>query len=58
MLPAFVGEFMQEQEINAEVDRKVAADMLVYRPHEFEERINLKDPFITTILKEGRVLYG
>jgi hypothetical protein len=58
LLPVIVGEFMQEQEINAEVDRKIAADMLVYRPHEFEERIKLKDSFITAILKEGRVVYG
>ena len=56
--PVFVGELMQEQEIKTEIDRKVAADMLIYRPHEFEERIKLKDPFITTIQKERRVLYG
>ena len=46
------------RELDELIDRKIAADMLVYRPHEFEERIKLKEPFITTILKEGRVLYG
>ncbi len=40
------------------IDRNMAADMLVYRPDEFEDRIRLGDPFIKSILKEGRVLYG
>jgi predicted nucleotidyltransferase len=40
------------------IERNIASDMLVYRPDEFEERIRLGDPFIKTILKEGRVLYG
>ena len=40
------------------IDRNIAADMLVYRPDEFEERIKLGDPFIEMILREGRVLYG
>ncbi len=40
------------------IDRNIAADMLVYRPDEFEDRIKLGDPFIKTILGEGRVLYG
>jgi len=40
------------------IDRNIASDMLVYRPDEFEERVKLGDPFIKTILREGRVLYG
>jgi predicted nucleotidyltransferase len=40
------------------IDRNIASDMLVYRPDELEERIKLGDPFIKTILREGRVLYG
>ena len=40
------------------IERNIACDLLVYRPDEFEERIKLGDPFIKTILKEGRVLYG
>lgn len=46
------------RELDELIDRSVAADMLVYRPDEFEDRIKLGDPFIKTILKEGRVLYG
>lgn len=46
------------RELDEIIDRNIAADMLVYRPDEFEKRIKLGDPFIKTILKEGRVLYG
>jgi hypothetical protein len=31
--------------------------MLVYRPDEFENRLRMGDPFLKTILREGRVLY-
>jgi predicted nucleotidyltransferase len=46
------------RELDQLVDREIAVDMIVYRPAELEERIRLGDPFITMILKEGRVLYG
>ena len=46
------------RELDEIIDRNIAADMLVYRPDEFEKRIELGDPFIKTILKEGRILYG
>ena len=46
------------RELDNLVDRNMAADMLVYRPDEFEDRIKLGDPFIKTILREGQVLYG
>ena len=46
------------RELDEMIDRSMAADMLVYRPEEFEERIKLGDPFIKTILQEGQVLYG
>lgn len=46
------------RELDTIIDRKIAADMIVYRSDEFEDRINLGDPFISTILSEGRVLYG
>lgn len=45
------------RELDSLIDRNIAADMLVYRPDELEERIKMGDPFIKTILKEGRVLY-
>ncbi len=46
------------RELDRLIDRNIAADMLVYRPDEFDERIKLGDPFIKTILREGRVIYG
>jgi uncharacterized protein len=46
------------RELDELIERNVAADMLVYRPDEFEDRIRLGDPFIKAILREGRVLYG
>jgi len=46
------------RELDGLIERNIAADMLVYRPDEFEDRVHLGDPFIKTILKEGRVLYG
>jgi predicted nucleotidyltransferase len=46
------------RELDELIYRNTAADMLVYSPDEFEERIKLGDPFIKTILREGQVLYG
>lgn len=46
------------RELDELIDRNMAADMLVYRLDEFEERIKLGDPFIKTIVQEGRILYG
>lgn len=46
------------RELDEIIERSIAADMLVYRPGEFEDRIKFGDPFIKTILKEGQVLYG
>jgi uncharacterized protein len=46
------------REIDRLIKRNVAADMLVYRPEEIKERLELGDPFIKKIFKEGKVLYG
>ena len=46
------------RELDDLIDRKMAVDILVYRPDELEQRLKLGDPFIKTILSEGRVLYG
>ena len=40
------------------IDRNMAADMLIYRQQEIDERLDLGDPFIITLLKEGQVLFG
>lgn len=46
------------RELDELIERNVAADILVYREDELEERIRLGDPFVKGILEEGRVLYG
>ncbi len=46
------------RELDDLIDRNIAVDILVYRPGEMENRIQLGDPFIKTILSEGQVLYG
>lgn len=45
-------------EVYGLVKKNIAADFIVYTPQEFAERLRLGDPFITSILSEGRVLYG
>ena len=46
------------REVDELIERDIAIDILIYKPHELENRIQLGDPFIKAILKEGRVLYG
>jgi len=36
---------------------KLATDFIVYTPAEVEQRIELGDPFVKSILNEGKVLY-
>lgn len=45
-------------EVYGLVKKNIAADFIIYTPEEFNERLRLGDPFITSILSEGRVLYG
>lgn len=45
------------REIRRLIEKNIAADFLIYRPEEFDERLKLGDPFIKTIVKEGIVLY-
>ena len=40
------------------IERNIPIDFLVYRPEEFEKRIEMGDPFLRAIVKEGKVLYG
>lgn len=45
-------------EVYGLVKKNIAADFIVYTPQEFTNRVKLGDPFITSILSEGKVLYG
>ncbi len=40
------------------MDTDLPVDYLVYRPTEVAERLSLGDPFVTNIIREGKVLYG
>lgn len=46
------------KELRKLVEKKIPADFLIYKPEEVNERLSLKDPFILSIVTEGRVLYG
>lgn len=45
-------------EVRKIIKKRVPADFLVYRQEEMDTSLQLGDPFITTILEEGRILYG
>ncbi len=40
------------------VDKDIAADFLVYTPKELATRLKMGDPFVKSVLNEGKVLYG
>jgi predicted nucleotidyltransferase len=46
------------RELSRIIERKIPVDLLIYRPEEFEKRLKMGDPFLKSVLKEGRVLYG
>ena len=46
------------RELSKVIDRNIPVDFLIYRPEEFNKRIKMGDPFLKTIVKEGKVLYG
>jgi predicted nucleotidyltransferase len=46
------------RELSRMIDRNIPLDLLIYRPEEFENRLQMGDPFIKSIIKEGKVLYG
>ena len=45
------------RQLDALIKYNFATDFIVYRPEELEQRLKLGDPFVKTILKEGKVLY-
>lgn len=46
------------RELSRLIERDIAVDFLIYRPDEFKKRIEMGDPFLEGIIKEGKVLYG
>src|SRR4030066_912835 len=45
------------RELSRIIDRNIPVDFLVYRPEEFQKRLEMGDPFLKAVLKEGKVLY-
>ena len=45
------------RQLDALIKYKLATDFIVYKPQELEQRLKLGDPFVKTILKEGKVHY-
>lgn len=46
------------REVERLIETSLPCDFLVARPSEVEKRIDLGDPFLKLIFKEGRILYG
>ena len=46
------------RELSRIIERNIPVDFLVYRPEEFEKRVEMGDPFLKAIVEEGKVLYG
>jgi len=45
------------RELSRMIQRNIPVDFLIYRPEEFEKRIQMGDPFLKAIIKEGKILY-
>lgn len=46
------------RQLDTLIKYKLATDFIVYKPQEVNQRVKLGDPFIKSILKEGKVLYA
>jgi predicted nucleotidyltransferase len=46
------------RELSRMIERNIPVDLLVYKPKEFQSRLELGDPFLKAVVKEGKVLYG
>ncbi len=46
------------RELSKMIERDVAVDFVIYKPEEFNEWFKAGDPFLKTIINEGKALYG
>jgi predicted nucleotidyltransferase len=46
------------RQLSRMIERNIPTDFIVYRPEEIEERLRLGDPFLKSIMQEGKILYG
>jgi len=45
------------RELSKMIERDAAVDFVIYKPEEFSRWLNGGDPFLKTIVNEGKVLY-
>jgi predicted nucleotidyltransferase len=45
------------RELSRIIERNVPIDFLIYRPEEFDKRLEMGDPFLKAIIEEGKILY-
>lgn len=45
------------RQLDALVKYRLATDFVVYTPEEVEQRLKLGDPFVKSIIEQGKVLY-
>jgi len=45
------------RQLDTIINYRLATDFIVYKPEEVEQRLKLGDPFVKSILEEGKVLY-
>jgi predicted nucleotidyltransferase len=45
------------RQLDTLIKYRLATDFIVYKPEEMKRRLELGDPFVKGILKEGKVLY-
>jgi predicted nucleotidyltransferase len=46
------------RELSRMIDRNIPVDLLIYRPEKFDKGLQMGDPFLKTVSKEGKVVYG
>ena len=46
------------RQLDTIISYELATDFIVYKPQEVEQRLQLGDPFVKSILEEGKVLYN
>ena len=45
------------RQLDSLIKYRFATDFIVYKPQELEQRLKLGDPFVKSILEQGKVLY-
>ncbi len=45
------------RQLDTIIKYNLATDFIIYKPIEVDQRLKLGDPFVTNILKEGKILY-